>query len=250
MRIFSRNARVLAVTLLLAACTPARTGVIGNTLTTNVKPEISITGMAPFSVRDYGRMLVESGPPDGEGTANLTVDYAFFADRDHADRLAYAAIVRITNDNFWHFQPPAKFDDAFSESRQHLGGFQWSEQLLRVASEKDWGSGAWEDLGGPVPEFWLVKRWVTHLDKSVRAVMEYREPWPKAMRIFSGTVIVSDEANAALRQFLARADTAFAVEKKRGEFDKNSPKPNTAKGRIPLNVAAAIGTVIRVQNSH
>jgi len=249
MHSFFRSARVLAATLLLAACTPARTGVINNTLTTNVKPEISITGMAPFSVRNHGRMLVESGPPSGEGTASLAVDYAFFADKDHMDRLAYAAIVRITNDTFWYFQPPAKFDEAFSESRQPLGGYQWSEQLLRIAPEKDWASGAWEDQGGSVPEFWLVKRWVTHLNKSVRAVMEYREPWPAAMRVFSGAIIVSDDANTALQEFLGRADTAFAVEKKRGEFDNNSPRTTTAKSRIPLNVAKTIGTVIQSNNS-
>ena len=247
---FFRNARILTATLLLAACTPARTGVIGNTLTTNVKPEISITGIAPFSIRDHGRMLVESGLPSGEGTASLAVDYAFFADEDHPDRLAYAAIVRITNDTFWHFQPPAKFDEAFSESRQPLGGYQWSEQLLRVARGKDWASGAWEDLGGSVPEFWLVKRGVTHLNNTVRAVMEYREPWPAAMRVFSGTVIVSDEADAALQEFLGRADAVFTVEKKRGQFNTNSPKTATVKSRIPLDAAKTIGSVIQNNNSN
>lgn len=243
--------RLLAVTFLLAACSPARTDVIGNTLTTNVKPEISITGMAPFSVRDHGRMFVESGPPSGEGTADLTFDYAFFADKEHSDRLAYAAIVRITNDNFWHFRPPTKFDDAFSESRQSLGGFQWLEQLLRTASETDWASSVWEDQGGAAPKFWLTKRWVTHLNNATRAVMEYREPWPAAMRLLSGgTVIVSDEADKTLQQFLARADAAFTVEKKRGEFGDSAPVTPRTKGRVPLDVAKTVGTVIRLNNSN
>lgn len=251
MRRFLHHLRLVFAACLLTACTPARTGVIGNTLTTNVKPAISITGMAPLTVSEHGRLLVESGPPTAEGTASLSFDYAFFTDTEQTkNRFAYAAIVRITNEKQWRFQPPIKFDDAISEGRQIAGGFHWSEQLLRVDSNDDWGSGMWESQNGTPPEFWIAKRWITHLNDKTRAVMEYREPWPDAMRMLSGgTVIVTDEADKALQEFLTRADAAFSVEKKMGEFDGTSPKISSVAPRIPLNVAKTVGTFIRIHDN-
>lgn len=163
---------------------------------------------------------------------------------------AYAAIIRITNDKFWRFQPPTPFDEAFNDVRITGGGISWSEQLLQSSSKGDWASGLWEDMGGEVPEFWLVRRRVTHLDDTTRAVIDYREPWPEAIRsILGGTLIVTDEGDKALQEFLARADAAFLVEKKTGEFTADAPKTEVKKPRIPLKSASLVGNVIQVHNN-
>lgn len=248
MRRFLHNCRLLLAACLITACTPARTGVIGNTLTTNIKPEISITGLSPLILRASGRLRPNSGMASTTDSADFTVDYAVFTDKDADTRFAYAAIVRIDNEGRWFFHPPAPFDEAFAVSDRMIGGFSWSTQMLRLSSGKDWASGVREDLEGVssgTPEFWLAKRWVAHLTDTARAVMEYREPWPEAVQVMgTNTVVLSDSAAAFLQQFDARADAAFLVEKKRGEFDKNTPQPKTAKPRIPVNVAAMAGTVM------
>lgn len=250
MRRFFQSFRLLLAACLLTACTPARTGVIGNTLTTNVKPEISITGQAPLAVRASGRLRPNSGMGAISDSADFTFDYAFFADNNAEQRFAYAAIVRIDNERRWLFQPPARFDGAFAVSDRIVGGFQWSIQLLRISSDKDWASDVWKSLDGDAPasgepEFWLAKRWITHLNDTTRALMEYREPWPGNVAVLGeDTVLLSDSAAATLQQFDARAETAFLVEKKRGEFDANTPQPKAAKPRVPVNIAAMAGTVI------
>ncbi|SBV94946.1 exported hypothetical protein [uncultured delta proteobacterium] len=250
MRRFFHSLRLLLAACILTACTPARTGVIGNTLTTNVKPEISITGQAPLTIQASGRLRPNSGMATISDSADFTFDYAFFMANTAEQRFAYAAIVRIDNEGRWLFQPPARFDGAFAVNDRIIGGFQWSIQLLRVSSDKDWGSAVWSDVNGGapasgMPEFWLAKRWITHLNSTTRAVMEYREPWPGNLAVLGAdTVIVSDSTAAILQQFDARADAAFLVEKKRGEFDTNTPQPQTSKPRVPVNMAKLVGTVI------
>lgn len=250
MRRLFQSLRLLLAACLLTACTPARTGVIGNTLTTNVKPEISITGQDPLVIRASGRLRPNSGMATTSDSADFTFDYAFFTESNAEKRFAYAAIVRIDNEGQWLFQPPARFDGAFGVSERMVGGFQWSIQLLRVSSDKDWASGVWSDVNGgapasETPEFWLAKRWITHLNSATRAVMEYREPWPGNLAVLGqDTVLVSDSAAAILQQFDARAEAAFLVEKKRGEFDKNAPQPQATKPRIPINIAKLVGTII------
>jgi hypothetical protein len=250
MRHIFHTLRLLLAACLLTACTPARTGVIGNTLTTNVKPAISITGQSGLTIQTHGRMRPNSGTTTTSTTADLTLDYAVFTDATDVKRFAYAAIVRIDNEKQWNFQPPTAFDDAFIVSDSAQGGFQWSMQLLRVASDKDWASGVWADTGRDVPEFWLVKRWVAHCNSTTRAIMEYREPWPEGLSLMaSKTLILSDSAAALLQNFTARADAAFLVEKKSGEFDTNTPQSKATTPRIPMNIPKTVGTIIDLQNT-
>lgn len=249
MRRLFQNFRLLLAACLITACTPARTGVIGNTLTTNVKPEISITGQAPLLLQSSGRLRPNSGMTTTSDSVGFTFDYAFFTDNNAEERFAYAAIVRIDNAG-WLFHPPARFDGAFALNDRNLGDFHWTVQLLRVAGDNDWASGVWEDAskGGVTtgtPKFWLAKRWVAHLDDTARAVMEYREPWPDVLRMLNETMpLLSDSAAAFLQQFEVRADSAFVVEKKRGEFDRNMPQPKTVQSRFPVSIATTVGTIM------
>ena len=80
MQAFFRCIRLLFATLVVAACTPARTGVIGDTLTTNVKPFISITGLAPLRVSAHGRQWLGAATNQMGTTVTVSFDYAVFAD--------------------------------------------------------------------------------------------------------------------------------------------------------------------------
>jgi len=250
MRHIFHTLRLLLAACLFTACTPARTGIIGNTLTTNVKPAISITGQNGLTIQAHGRMRPNSGTTTTATTADLTFDYAVFTDANNAGRFAYAAIVRIDNDKQWNFQPQVTFDNAFIVTSSAKGGFEWSMQMLRVASDKDWASEVWTDMGGDTPEFWLVQRWVAHCNSTTRAVMEYREPWPEGLSLMtSKTLILSDTAATILQHFTDRADAAFLVEKKLGEFDANAPRLKTITPHTPVNIPKMVGTLIDLHNN-
>ena len=250
MRHLFQSLRLLLAACLLTACTPARTGIIGNTLTTNVKPGISITGQSGLTVESHGRMRPRSAATTTTAIADFTVDYAFFTDADDAGRFAYAAIVRIDAEKQWYFQPPRPFDEAFQVSDSTEGGFHWSAQLLRVASDKDWANGLWMDMGGDSPTHWLAKRWVTHLNDTTRAIMEYREPWPEGMNTLpTNTLLLTESAAATLQAFIARADAAFLAEKKLGEFNKSEQPAKATTPRVPMDIARMAGTIIDRHNN-
>lgn len=248
---FFKNIRLLLAACLLAACSPARTGVLGNTLTTNVKPPISITGQGTLVVKAHGTLRPDTATDSLTVRESVAFNYAFYADGSPpadapSNRFAYAVIARVSNTKLWRFQPPEKMNGAFSEQTVVLNGIGFSEQLLRVSSEKDWGSGVWRENGRPVPDYWLAKRWVTHLDEGTRAVMEYREEWPDAMSYVSAEMIVlGGSAGEALSAFIKRADAAFLAEKKAGDFNQAETPPSVY--RVPQkdpDVARLVGEVI------
>ena len=235
---FFRFIRPLFAACVLAACTPARTGVIGNTLTTNVKPRISITGLAPLGLLSHGRQWTRAATDVTAITAPVTLDYAVFADsRPNAPpSLAHAAIARIEDPGRWRFMPSADSVEAFSASRAKLDGMDFVVQLLREPAADDWAGGVWRESGYAVPEYWLAKRWVAHMDDATRAVMEYREPWPDCLPEFlPGMVMVSESAYQCLNEFVFRADAAFLVERKGGDFKTGEALPgSTFMGPVPL----------------
>ena len=250
MRRFFQSLRLLLAACVLTACTPARTGVIGNTLTTNVKSSISITGQDSLVVRAHGRLYPDSGPTRTTRTATLSFDYAFFTSEARSDCFAYAAIVRIDDDKGWIFRPPARFPGAFSVADVSFGGFQWSEQILRSPAENDWPAAVWEELGGEKHDFWLAKRWVAHLDGTTRAIMEYREPWPVAMTFLSAdTVVFTGQSGEALAAFIKRADAAFAVEQKGGDFGKKAPEQRPAATSVQVSAPNLVGIVDPVDHN-
>ncbi|CAK7062761.1 MAG: hypothetical protein DELT_01494 [Desulfovibrio sp.] len=253
-RIF-KNIRLLLAACVLTACTPARTGVIGNTLTTNVKPPISITGLESLTVKAHGVLRPETATDNATAREMVTFNYAFYADKAPAadipaNRFAYAVIARISTPKAWRFQPPSKADEALSARNITVGGIAFFEQILRVPSENDWGSGVWRKNGKNVPRYWLAKRWTAHLNDEVRAVMEYREEWPTEINAFSrDLLIVSGNAGQALADFNKRADAAFTVEKREGDFNKGQTPPS--EYAVPENapvIRKLIGEVVTTGN--
>ena len=252
---FFRNIRILLAACLLTACTPARTGIVGNTLTTNVKPLVSITGLAPLSVLAHGTLRPEAVTDRMGSNEMVTFDYALFADNGETnrpvERFAYAAIVRLAHPNAWRFHPPVESGTALSSGSVSLDGLAFMHEILRTPSLDDWSSDIWRENNRDVPEQWLVKRWTAHLNESVRVVMEYREPWPDTLRPLSTSAVVASGPGAdALLAFIERADAAFKVEKKGGTFDKSTPPPGTrlAIPKKDPDVAKLVGTVMARDN--
>lgn len=249
-----KNIRILFAACLLTACTPARTGVIGNSLTTNVKPLITITGLT-LSVQGYGKLWADARTDSLTTREGVSFDYAIFADSGSGSgpvpRFAYAAIARITRPETWMFQPTADPAGAFAASVLRLDGIDFMVNLIRTGSEGDWPSELWRENGRDVPETWLVKRWTAPLADGVRAVMEYREPWPACLTSVSAqTVIVGGAEGECLHGFVARADAAFRVEKKGGTFPRKNPPSASglAVPRTPPNIEALMGHVIGTGN--
>lgn len=249
---FFHSLRLLFPAILLTACTPARTGVIGNTLTTNVSPRISITAQPPWTVTAHGRFSPYSGRTTSIDRAILEYNYAFFTDTENDDdRFAYAGIVRLEHNSMWRFQPPTRFDDAFMDSSATLGGIHWSVQLLRIAKAEDWPGAVWKDSGKPLPSAWLAKRWIAHLDDKTRAIMEYREAWPGDIPMLASAMpILNDSAAAALQQFNERADAVFLVTKKAGDFT-GQPAPNAGRRsfRIQPDMPKLLGEVLAIHDN-
>lgn len=248
MRRFFHSVRVVLTACLLTACAPARTGVIGNTLTTNVKPYISITALPPFSVLAHGTLRPET-ETDRMGSREMTIfNYAVYADADaHSgpvSRFAYAAITRLEHANIWRFQPPTPSGAALYAGNTSMDGIAFTHQVLRVGD--DWGSRIWRENGRETPEYWIAKRWTAFMNDGIMAVMEYREPWPEALTPLSPNLtVISGPAGEALLTFSRRADAVFMVEKKGGTFDKNSPTPPQVL-TVPRDpdIAALVGEVV------
>ena len=253
MHAFFRHLRLFFAACLLTACSPARTGIIGNTLTTNVKPAVSITGASSFTVMAHGKLWPEVSTDIATAREMLSFDFALFADAGimktakQADRFAYAAIIRISGTNAWRFQPTTRSADAFTTGDIVLDGIDWDWQLMRTPSRNDWPSAVWEKNGKDLPQFWLAKRWTAHLNDSVRAVMEYREPWPECIHAVSrDMLIMPGMAGDCLKTFIERADAAFTVEKKRGNFQsgESAPPSMLALPSTPPNLTRLVGEVV------
>ncbi len=242
---FFKRFRLLLPALLLAACSPARTGLIGNTLTTNVRPLISITAQPPLTPLAHGRLHASGYGPAKNDPVALSFDFALFADPEveartgsaepgaAVERFSLAAILRITEQSL-QFQPKGqKAYNAFSISKVRLNGIDWTEELLRISSGGDWAAAVWRENGRAVPEFWLTKRWTAHLADRTIAVMEYREAWPACLAPISRDVLIqNDPGGTCLQDFLNRADAAFRADRSGGDF-KGEVKTPPSSLRLP-----------------
>lgn len=225
---FFRNLCLVFAAFLPATCSSAKTEVIGNTLTTNVKPYISITGAAPLSVQGHGRLIPDVGSATSSIKASVQFDYAIYADSESGavGKYGYAAIVRLRDANLWRFLPQSEYSKSGGAFHlAHKG--EWTEQLLRVnADSKDWSSAVWTANNREIPQVWLAKRWSQNLNETIRVVMEYREPWPDDLGE-DPVNLPTAEGGAELAAFVARADKAFSAEKKAGDFKAGIPTPAT-----------------------
>ncbi len=237
--------------LFLAACSPARTGVVGGTLTTNVRPAVSIKANAPLVLADSGR-LWPSPKTDGlPGEADASFDYAVYLDPSvpPSSRLAYAAIIRLEDMETWNFTSQSTLPGAFGGRQRTApighGGFMYT---LYVPSSGDWASDLLAANGTPPPEAWVAKRWVYDVDKGARAIAEYREPWPADLDVPEAEILLIGDASADfLRAFERRALSVFTVAAELGDFS-GVPEAQSSWEKAPSlpDVARLVGDISRM----
>ena len=254
MNAYTRLFGIFAASLLLAACSPARTGVVNGTLSTNLRPAISITANAPFTVADSGRIWVSPKTDMVLGALNASFDYAVFTDASvsPAAKFAYAAIIRLDDVEHWNFVPQGKTLPGSFGARKKVepASREGAMYTLHVPSAGDWASELLVTNGTATPEAWIAKRWLFSLDSGFRALAEYREPWPADFEVPDADIILLRDAQADfLRAFERRAVAAFTFEPALGEFTAAPPASAWQNAPLHPDVAKLAGEIIYVDHS-
>lgn len=254
---FFRYVRFGVAACLLAACTPARTGVIGNTLTTNIKPHISITAQGQLHVLAHGKITPYAETDRMGAKAGVSFDYALFADDNataspEAPCFAYAAIVRLAQPNMWRFHPPVPAQNVLFSGSTTMDGIVFLHQVLHIPSHNDWASDVWTVNGQQSPTCWIIKRWTAHLGDDARAIMEYREPWKGEAPVSASIGAMGNNAGETLQAFVSRADAAFSVNRKGGDFSVGNTPP-ASKLALPEkdpDIARLFGAIAATGNDN
>lgn len=255
MKTYTRMAAILAASVLLAACGGQKTGVLNNTLTTNLKPAITITAHAPFAMMDAGRVWAAPKTDVTPGMADTSFDYAVYASPSVpvSTAFAYAAIIRLDAGDKWEFVPKGNRIQGSFGARKKVApaNRDGAVYTLHVPSEGDWASALLTENGHAVPEAWIAKRWMFSLDSSSRAVAEYREPWPAGLDVPEDDIMLLRESHAVfLQEFETRAFAAFSFDTSVGDFGETSPQVSSwKKSPVPPNVERLAGDVIQVDHS-
>lgn len=257
MKAYTRVMTIVAASLLLAACNGAKTGVLPDgTLSTNLRPAISIKANAPFVLADAGRLWVSPKTDVLPGSTTASFDYAVYADpsSSSASSFAYAAILKLSDNESWEFVPqgnglPGIFGGRKGEAAVSNGYIY----TLHVPASRDWASEFLAANGVAVPEAWVAKRWLFSLDKDVRALAEYREPWPDGLDAPNGSdLILLGEGQAAfLRDFDRRAVSSFSFAPESDAFEGVSPRVSAwKKAPVLPDIARLMGDVIQRDRSN
>lgn len=255
MKTYARMVAILAASILLAACGAQRTGVLNNTLTTNVKPAITITAHAPFAVVDAGRVWAVPKTDVTPGMADTSFDYAVYASptASVSTAFAYAAILRLDDSANWEFVPKgSRIQGSFGARKKvEPAKRDGAVYTLHVPPAGDWASALLAENGHAIPEAWIAKRWMFSLDSASRAVAEYREPWPAGLEVPESDIMLLRESHAVfLQEFEKRAFAVFSFDTSTSDFGETPPRVSTWK-RSPVspNVERLAGDVIQVDRS-
>lgn len=255
MKSYFRILAIVTAGLLLCACNGAKTGVTPTgTLSTNLRPSITIATNAPFSLIDGGRVWASPKSDMMPGSADASFDYAVYANPavSPASAFAYAAIIRLTDKESWEFLPQgAKLSGSFGGRKGVAGMPGGYAYTVHVPGAGDWAAELLAANGTAVPEAWVAKRWLFSLDPDVRALAEYREPWPADLEYPEEDIMLLREKHAAfLREFDRRATAAFSFDRSRGDFGDNAPRVSTwNKASVLPDVGKIAGEVMRRENN-
>lgn len=248
---------IALASLFLAACTGAKTGVLPDgALTTNQRPAISIKANAPFALVDAGRVWASPKTDMLPGSTNASFDYAVYAEpaSSPASAFAYAAILKLTDNENWEFMPQSNnLPGVFGGRKGEAGMRSGYSYTLHVPASDDWASELLAANGVAVPQAWIGKRWLFSLDTDVRALAEYREPWPAGLAMPEGAdVVLLDEGQAAfLRDFERRAVAVFSFTPAPGDFKSAAPRVSAwNKAPVLPNIEKLMGDIIHKDNGN
>lgn len=254
MKPYARIFAVFFASLLFAACSAGRTGVVGGVLTTNQRPAISIAVKAPFTLADCGRVWASPRTMEVPGSVTASFDYAVYTDGtvSPAAKIAYAAIIRLEDAERWNFVPQGNTLPGSFGVRQGAGPVDRAGALytLHVPAAGDWASELLAANGTAVPHAWIAKRWLFSLDKGTRAMAEYREPWPADLDVPQTDLMLLSASNAEfLKAFETRALAVFSFDTAVGDFSGPAPTSGWHASPVPPDVKNLSGDVISTENA-
>lgn len=251
MKALLRHASLVLTCAMLFACSPARTGVIDGSLTTNLIPSATVRANAPFVLADNGRIWVsQENFDDIMNPAPMSFDYAVYTEPgvSPASRFAYAAIIWLEDPKAWTFIPqgaklPGSFGNVRPSGPPELGG---TMHTLCVPNTGDWAGEFLAANGTAVPEFWLAKRWVFDLHNDGRVLAEYREPWPDWLEKPGDDLMLLRQRDVDyLLDFGKRAMDVFTVTAERGEFPGAPSSGQWQTPSVRPDVVRLVGDVRR-----
>lgn len=231
---------LFSLSLVVAACSPSRTGMNGNTLTTNARPYVSMTANAPLALQGTGRLWISGEVTSKLSTPLVSLDYALFSDNASGPvtNSAHIFLAKIQDSTAWYFTPDSWPLCGIVASGLTLGAdvLPWPSRIIKTPAAGDWISEMWRANGRNVPEYWIVKRWAAILDSDTKAIMEYREPWPDCLEEYlPGSIMFSGDNGQCLHHFLKRSAEAFSVGFEPAAFPNGSSLPPGLKpsGTMP-----------------
>ena len=171
--------------LLLAACTPARTGVVDGSLASTLYPPISVEVDSSLVLHGHGREWVTLATNLLTTRPLGSFDYAVYSGggaEGPVTRHAHVIFLRPENTWTWVFVPESQgMLGALYYRQTAMDGMTVTEQIMPVSAKGDWLSALWRANGREVPERWLARRFSATPDRALRVVAEYREPWPACL---------------------------------------------------------------------
>ena len=242
------------VLLALAApgCTPRRIEASSQSFSGSGIADFSIRVAPPLTLAASGRLTARVPSDDALVAPVATVAFAAFAEGDSGPvtRHAHTMFCELPLDSWrWEMETSGK-RGALSRVSERKGGKYWTAQIFPVAAAGDWFSELWLKNGRQVPEFWLAKRWSSTPEAEMRLLAEYREPAPACMR----DNLVQPDGSALplpkgkdlwrgcekeIKEFSARADKVFELEKRGG-----APAAPAPKAAILPNVAPDMSALV------
>ena len=241
-------AMLFTATLLLAACSPARTGLSGSTLGMNTNPGIAVSVSPTCIPTENGRLWASATTDDLVNSPLISFSYVFYRDADRPEAVLYTAIATLQDVGTWNFVPqPSRIPHTFGPvTRIADASLFGTVRNLCIPADSDWASLTMAEQGKNMPKEWLARRWVYSLDESTRAMAEYREPKPDWLETGSkGILLISEKNSDYLREFEKRANAAFSFAKTHTGSNEGLPSMN---GPIP-DVADLAGEIIKVSRS-
>ncbi len=265
----------LCLLLSLAAgmfgCTPSRTGVIGNTFTTNTRPAVSVHVDSRLVLLGNGKLHLNAQTDVLTERATVTFDFAVFMDAAGPDKgIALAAVVDAGGQGGLRIRPPVgKSKDAFAEGDKGpadaaaSSGLGWKEELLCLPFGGNTGEGMDRSTGKAsgdwlaelleanrlfVPARRLTARWTAGLSDAKRVVVEYSEPWPDWIEPEAAftPALLPQGAGEYLQAFADRARGTFTADRMPGDF-RSVPEDQPSKLILPRrqpDLTALVGEII------
>ena len=243
---------IIILALLAPGCAPRRIEASPQGFSGSGIADFSINVSPPLTLAASGRLTPTTPSYDSFLAPTATMSFALFAEGDSGPvtRHAHTIFSELPTQLWrWEMETWAK-REALLYTTERAGGKNWTIQMFPIVAAGDWFSALWLANGRQVPDLWLAKRWSSTPQEEMRLLAEYREPAPACMR----DNLVQPDGSALplpkgkdlwrgcekeIKEFSARADKVFELEKRGG-----APAAPAPKAAILPNVAPDMSALV------